>query len=354
MKALVLAGGSGIRLRPFSYSMPKQLIPVANRPVIEHCLGTLRGAGITDIAMVIGENGRDIEAALGDGTGYGVRITYLPQDRPRGLAHCVLLAADLLGDDDFVMYLGDNVLVGDVAGVIDGFRDARPAAQLMLTKVADPREYGVAELDASGRVTGLQEKPAWPRSNLAVMGLYLFSPAIHEATRSISASARGELEITDAIQWLIDRDHRVLGAEFSGYWKDTGRVDDVLECNRMLLGQLERRVLGDVDAASRLEGAVVLEPGVRVERSHLVGPLIVGAGSEVCDSYVGPYTAVGRNCRLRSAGMENSILLDGASVHDLRGLAGSVIGRCADVRLADEAGSRRRLVIGDHTEVRVA
>jgi glucose-1-phosphate thymidylyltransferase len=354
MKALVLAGGSGTRLRPFSYSMPKQLIPVANRPVLEHCLIAIRDAGVTEIGVIVGTRGSEIRAAVGDGTGIGVRITYIEQDAPRGLAHCVLLAADFLGEDDFVMYLGDNVVVGGVAGFAEEFRAGRPDAKLLLAKVADPREYGVAELDPHQRVIGLQEKPLHPRSNLAVMGVYFFTPAIHEAVRAITPSARGELEITDAIRWLVDQGRRVEGSEFTGYWKDTGRVDDVLECNRVLLGQIRPRTAGFVDDSSEIEGQVVIEAGAQVIRSRVVGPVIIGAGSIIEDSYLGPHTSLGRGCRLRGAGLQYSIVLDGVSVQQVRGIFGSLIGRSADVCSAVGAGARHRLVIGDHTRVEVA
>jgi glucose-1-phosphate thymidylyltransferase len=354
MKALVLAGGSGTRLRPFTYSMPKQLIPVANKPVLAHCLTDLRDAGVVEVGMIVNGRGPEIQAAIGDGADLGLRITYIHQEAPLGLAHCVQLARPFLGDADFVMYLGDNVLVGGMARFADEFRARRPAAQLLLSKVIDPREYGVAELDATGRVVGLQEKPPRPRSNLAVMGVYFFTPEVHEAVDRIRPSARGELEITDAIQWLVEHGRQVDGAEFTGYWKDTGRVDDVLECNRVLLGELTRDVRGEVDAASRIEGPVVIEPGAQVIRSRIDGPAIVGAGTVVEDSRVGPYTSLGTDCRLRDAEVRYSIALDHASVQSVRSIVGSIIGRSADVCSAPGIPTGHRLVIGDHTRVEVA
>ncbi|WKU45802.1 glucose-1-phosphate thymidylyltransferase [Streptomyces sp. VNUA116] len=352
MKALILSGGMGTRLRPFTYSMPKQLVPVANKPILVHCLENVRDIGVRDVAVVVGDRSEAVRAVVGDGSAYGLNVTYLQQEAPLGLAHAVSIAEEFLGDDDFVMYLGDNVLAEGIAESARSFRAGRPAAQLLLTKVADPRSYGVAEVDAEGRVTALVEKPQQPRSDLAVVGVYFFTAAVHEAVRAIKPSARGELEITDAIQYLVERGDRVVADEYAGYWKDTGSPDDLLDCNRLLLGRLGRAVDGEVDAASTVEGPVVVEAGAVVERSRLVGPLIVGAGSVVRDSELGPYTALGRDCVLDGAGIGNSIVLDGVSIQNVRGLSGSLIGRSAAVRAGEAAA--RRLIIGDHTQAEVA
>ncbi|MEU3823952.1 glucose-1-phosphate thymidylyltransferase [Streptomyces sp. SID486] len=352
MKALILSGGMGTRLRPFTYSMPKQLVPVANKPILVHCLENVRAIGVEDVAVVVGDRGPEIRAVVGDGSAYGLNITYLRQEAPLGLAHAVSIAEEFLGDDDFVMYLGDNVLAEGIAESARAFHAGRPAAQLLLTKVADPRAYGVAEVDAEGRVLALVEKPQQPRSDLAVIGVYFFTAAVHDAVRAIEPSARGELEITDAIQYLVERGDRVVADEYAGYWKDTGSPDDLLDCNRLLLGRLGHGVHGQVDAASTVEGPVLVEAGAVVERSRLVGPLIVGAGSVVRDSELGPYTALGRDCALDGAGIGDSIVLDGVSIQNVRGLSGSIIGRSAAVRGGEAAG--RRLIIGDHTRAEVA
>ncbi|MGP4115177.1 glucose-1-phosphate thymidylyltransferase [Streptomyces sp. 4N509B] len=355
MKALVLSGGAGTRLRPFSHSMPKQLIPVANQPVLVHVLQAVRGLGITEIGIVVGDRGSEIAEVLGDGSRFGVSITYLPQDKPRGLAHAVAIARDFLGDDDFVMYLGDNMLIGGVTRIGEEFAATRPAAQLVVQKVADPTSFGVAELADDGTVLRLVEKPREPRSDLALIGVYFFTAAIHEAVAAIEPSARGELEITDAVQWLVERGETVRASEYTGYWKDTGRVEDVLECNRWLLEGLRRTVAEDtVDAASELVGEVVVEPGARVVRSRIEGPALIGAGSLVEDSHVGPHTAIGRECVLRRARVEYSITLDGASVTDVESLYGSVIGRSATVDQSQGPGRSHRLVVGDHSRVEVA
>jgi glucose-1-phosphate thymidylyltransferase len=353
MKALVLSGGAGTRLRPFSYSMPKQLIPIANKPVLEHVVDNIRALGVSEIAIIVGEWAPQIAAVLGDGARLGVRITYLRQERPLGLAHCVALAGDFLGADDFVMYLGDNVLPQGVVEIGEQFQARRPAAHIAVYKVADPRAFGVAELDADGAVRRLVEKPQQPRSDLAVMGVYFFTSAVHEAVAAIRPSARGELEITDAIQWLVDNGFDVRASEYGGYWKDTGNVDDVLDCNRELLDGIQRSVAGEIDDAV-LVGQVVVEPGARVVRSRIHGPAIIGAGSLIEDGYVGPYTSIGRDCVLRNTHIVYSIALDGATVCQVRGLRGSLIGRSAMVGSAAQDAVHHRLVIGDHTRIEVA
>jgi glucose-1-phosphate thymidylyltransferase len=353
MKALVLAGGSGTRLRPFSYSMPKQLIPIANKPVLVHCLESLAAIGVQEVGVIVGDRSAEIQASIGDGAELGLRITYIQQDQPRGLAHCVRIARPFLGDDDFVMYLGDNMLVGGIGALADEFHRVRPVVQVAVTKVEDPREYGVAEVAADGRVTALVEKPQFPRTDLAVIGVYFFTPEIHSAVRRIEPSARGELEITDAIALLVSEDRPVYAGRFEGYWKDTGRVDDVLDCNRELLGAVERRIDGDVDSASEIIGDVVIEPGARVVRSRIVGPAMIAAGSVVEDSDLGPDITVGRDCVLRGAGVSQSIVLDGVKVYRVRGIHQSIIGRGARV-YAVPRDTRQRLVLGDHTEMGIA
>ncbi|RKE21279.1 glucose-1-phosphate thymidylyltransferase [Streptomyces sp. TLI_171] len=354
MKALVLSGGSGTRLRPFTYSMPKQLIPIANRPVLEHVLQNIREIGVTEIGVIVGDRRPAIEAVLGDGSRLGVQITYIDQEQPLGLAHCVSLAREFLGEDDFVMYLGDNMLPGGVVAIAEDFRDRRPAAQVVVYKVADPRAFGVAEVAADGTVLRLVEKPQQPRTDLALIGVYFFTPAIHKAVAEIEPSARGELEITDAIQWLVSAGEQVGASEYHGYWKDTGRVEDILDCNRELLNGLVGSVQGEVDADSVLIGNVLIEPGARVVRSRIEGPAVVGAGSLIEDSFVGPYASIGKDCVLHSTHVDYSIALDGATVSRVSGVHGSLIGRSAAVTGVHSATRHHRLVVGDHTQVEVA
>ncbi|HCT78969.1 MAG TPA: glucose-1-phosphate thymidylyltransferase [Micromonosporaceae bacterium] len=353
MKALVLAGGAGTRLRPFSYSMPKQLMPIANKPVLVHIVETLREIAVKQIGIVVGTHADEIRAVLGDGSAFNVEISYIVQDAPRGLAHCVQIARGFLGDDDFVMYLGDNILPEGVAEVAEEFHRDRPAAQVVLHKVPDPQAFGVAEVDPSGWVTALVEKPKEPRSDLALIGVYFFTPAIHQAVAAIKPSARGELEITDAIQWLVSSGWKVRGHVYSGFWKDTGNVEDLLECNREVLDGLRSSIAGEFDRSTQFSGPVVLEAGAKVTRSRIVGPAIIGAGSVVEDSYVGPHTTVGRDCVLRQTSIDYSILLSGAKIHQVRAVYGSIIGRSAIVSASPGTG-RHRLVIGDHTSLEVA
>ncbi|WP_352244376.1 glucose-1-phosphate thymidylyltransferase [Microtetraspora sp. NBRC 13810] len=349
----MLAGGSGTRLRPFSHSLPKQLIPIANKPVLEHVLGNIRDLGITDIGVIVGDRAGDIVNAIGDGTRFGAWVTYISQPEPLGLAHCVRLARDFLADDDFVMYLGDNMLPDGVADIAREFMATRPAAQVVVHKVSDPESYGVAELAPDGAVERLVEKPKEPSSDLALIGVYFFTPAVHTAVAAIEPSDRGELEITDAIQWLVESGHDVRAREYTGYWKDTGRVDDVLECNRRLLDGLRPAVLGQVDDASVLTGQVVVEAGARVIRSRIEGPAIIGAGSLVEDSHVGRYTSIARDCELRQASIRSSIVLESATITMLHDVCDSLIGRSASVGSPD-GGAGHRLIVGDHTRVEVA
>ncbi|MEV0201934.1 glucose-1-phosphate thymidylyltransferase [Nonomuraea sp. NPDC050691] len=354
MKGLVLAGGSGTRLRPITHTSAKQLVPVANKPVLFYCLEAIAAAGVSEIGIIVGETHAEIEAAVGDGSRFGVEVTYLHQHAPLGLAHAVLIARDYLGDDDFVMYLGDNFLLGGIDDLVERFTRDRPSAQIMLTRVSDPRQFGVAVLDASGRVTGLEEKPREPKSDLALVGVYLFTPDIHEVVADLKPSARGELEISDAIQRLIDDGRRVESLVVSGYWKDTGNVTDMLEVNRLVLESLEGRTDGRVDEDSELIGRVVVEDGAVVERSRVLGPAIIGAGSLVSGSYVGPFTSISRDCAIVDSEIEYSIVLPRSSITGVSRVEGSLIGH--DVQVTPAAGAPRahRLVLGDHSRVRMS
>ena len=354
MKALVLSGGSGSRLRPITHTSAKQLLPVANKPVLFYGLEAIAAAGITDVGIVVGDTGPAIRAAVGDGSSFGINVTYLRQDAPRGLAHAVLIARAYLGDDDFVMYLGDNFIVGGISGLVEQFAAERPDAQIMLTRVADPRQFGVAERDDAGQVVRLTEKPAQPRSDLALVGVYLFTPAVHAAVAGLTPSRRGELEITEALQALIDTGHKVKSTIISGYWKDTGNVTDMLEVNRMVLESLQLRQLGTVDEASEIIGRVAIDPGARVSGSRIVGPVIIGAGAEVSGSYVGPFTSVGPGCVIADSEIEYSIVLRGASVRGVRRIEASLIGHEVEVTPAPRAPRAHRLLLGDHSKVQIS
>ncbi len=354
MKALVLSGGSGSRLRPITHTSAKQLLPVANKPVLFYGLEAIRDAGITNVGIVVGDTAPAIREAVGDGSAFGLNVTYLPQEAPLGLAHAVLIAREYLGDDDFVMYLGDNFIVGGIASLVDEFRTGRPDAQIMLTQVADPRQFGVAELDADGEVTGLEEKPREPKSDLALVGVYIFTPAVHEAVAQLKPSWRGELEITEAISWLLDNGRKVRSTTITGYWKDTGNVADMLEVNRMVLESIEPRCEGMVDEACELIGRVVIESGAEVTGSRIVGPVIVGGGTRVSSSYLGPFTSVARDCTITDSEIEYSILLRGASIQGVRRIEASLIGHDVEVTPAPRIPKAHRLVLGDHSKVQIS
>lgn len=334
----------------------KQLVPVANKPVLFYALESIAAAGITEVGVVLGPNMDDITSAVGDGSKFGMDVTYIRQEQPLGLAHAVLISQDFLAEDDFLMYLGDNYLSGGVARFLDTFGRDRPAAQLLVTPVPDPRAFGVAELDPEGRVISLEEKPAEPRSDLAVTGVYLFTPAIHCAVREIKPSARGELEITHAVQWLIDTDRSVKAVVNTGYWRDTGNIEDMLEVNRHVLDTSppERRIAGEVDAESVLIGSVRVDAGARIVRSRIEGPAAIGPGTHITDSRIGPHTAIAKGCRIDSSSIEFSIVLDGSAVQGIRTIHSSLIGRHTVVTSAPDIGSRHRLVLGDHTQVTLA
>ncbi|WP_182907163.1 glucose-1-phosphate thymidylyltransferase [Microbispora sp. H13382] len=353
MKALVLAGGSGTRLRPITHTRAKQLVPVANKPVLFYGLESIAAAGISEVGIVVGDTQDEIEAAVGDGSRFGLQASYLRQEAPLGLAHAVLIARDYLGDDDFVMYLGDNFIVGGIESLVGRFRERRPSAQIMLTRVSDPRQFGVAELAGDGRVVGLEEKPREPKSDLALVGVYLFTRAIHDAVAELKPSWRGELEITDAIQWLIDAGHEVEPAVISGYWKDTGNVADMLEVNRLVLESLERRVDGDAEDCE-LIGRVVVEAGASVRRSRIVGPVVVGAGTVVDRSYVGPFTSIGADCVVSGSEIEYSIVLARSSIEGVRRIEASLIGHDVEITPAPDTPKAHRLVLGDHSRVQIS
>jgi glucose-1-phosphate thymidylyltransferase len=354
VKALVLSGGAGTRLRPITHTSAKQLVPVANKPVLFYGLEAIAEAGISEVGIVVGDTADEIREAVGDGSLFGIKVTYIPQEAPLGLAHAVLIAQEFLGDDDFVMYLGDNFIVGGITGLVEGFRAERPDAQILLTKVPNPTSFGVAELDGGGRVVGLEEKPKQPKSDLALVGVYLFTPAIHEAVRSIEPSWRGELEITHAIQWLIDGKRDVRSTTISGYWKDTGNVTDMLEVNRSVLETVEPLNAGTVDEDSEIIGRVRIEQGARVSGSRIVGPAIIGAGAVVNDAYIGPFTSVSENCRIEDSEIEYSIVLRGSSVTGVRRVEASLIGRDVEVTPAPRNPKAHRLVLGDHSKVQIS
>ena len=365
MKGLILSGGAGTRLRPITHTSAKQLVPVANKPILFYGLEHMIAAGIRDFGIVVGDTSAEIMAAVGDGSRWGVDVTYIQQEAPLGLGHCVLISQEFLGDDDFIVYLGDNMIQQGVAGFVERFEAAQrqadeptldgdhraPSAQILLCPVPDPQRFGVAEVDASGHVVRLVEKPEDPPSNLALAGVYLFTPAIHEAVRSIAPSPRGELEITDAIQWLIDNDHRVIHEILEGWWLDTGKKDPLLESNRRVLESLEPRVDGKVDDASHVDGRVVIEEGAELVGSRVRGPAIIGARTRIVDSYVGPFTAVADDCEIIDSEVEHSVILEHSRIVGVPRLTDSLIGRYVEVLRSGERPSATRLMLGDHCTI---
>ena len=354
MKALILAGGAGTRLRPITHTSAKQLVPVANKPILFYGLEQMAEAGIVEVGMVVGDTEEEIRAAVGDGSTWGLKVTYIPQDAPLGLAHCVLIAHDFLGDDDFVMYLGDNLLRQGVKAFVDRFEaDGRShsVAQILLARVPDPQRFGVAEIGPDGEVLRLVEKPEDPPSDLALVGVYLFGPTIHQAVRAIKPSGRGELEITDAIQWLLDNGYRVAHQVVDGWWIDTGKLDALLEGNRLILETLDQRVEGAVDADSRIEGRVVICQGAEVVASTIRGPAIIGPGTRIEHSFVGPFTSIAERCVVLRSEIEHSVILEDSRIVDIPRVEDSLIGKQVVVTRSARRPRANRFMLGDHSQV---
>ena len=350
MKGLVLSGGAGTRLRPITHTSAKQLVPVANKPVLFYGLEAMRAAGIDDVGIVVGETRAEIEAAVGDGSRFGLRVTYLPQEAPLGLAHAVLIAEEFLGDSPFVMYLGDNLLKEGIAPFVRDFERSEPDALILLQRVKDPSEYGIAELQ-DGRVVQLVEKPSEPRSDLALVGVYLFTPAVFESVKAITPSARGELEITDAIQHMIDRGLRVEPHTVTGWWKDTGKLEDMLAANRLILSTIESDLRGEV-VESTLEGPVQVGEGSLIERCTVRGPVVIGAGCRLSDTFVGPYTAISDGVVVEHAEIEHSIILENSRISRLGArMADSLIGRDCVIAHSEALPVAYRFMVGDSSQI---
>jgi len=351
VKALVLSGGAGTRLRPITHTSAKQLVPVGNKPILEFGLEAIRDAGISDVGIIVGETHEEIRAHVGDGSRFGIRATYVHQPLPLGLAHAVLTAADYLGEDDFVMYLGDNLIAGGIADFVRSFEARRPSAQILLARVRDPERFGVAELAPDGSVSALVEKPANPRSDLALVGVYLFSHRILDAARSIKPSDRGELEITDAIQWLLDQGDHVASTVIDGWWKDTGKRYDLLEANRIVLDTLEPLVAGTIDADSEVQGRVVIEEGAELISSFVRGPAIIGRNTRLVNTFIGPYTSVYHSCVVENSEIEHSIVLEETTIRDIRRIEDALIGKQVQVGVGTRKPRAYRLMLGDHSNV---
>ena len=353
MRGLILSGGKGTRLRPITHTSAKQLVPVANKPVLFYGIEAMAAAGIREVGIIIApETGGEIREAAGDGSRFGVSIEYIEQEEPLGLAHAVLTAEPYLRDSPFVMYLGDNLLRDGIVELVETFRTEQPDALILLTPVPDPEHYGVAELE-NGRVSRLVEKPKEPRTDLALVGVYMFTPSIFEAARAIEPSWRGELEITDAIQTLVDRGRRVDPHIVHGWWKDTGQVQDMLEANRLILDDLMEQIDGEL-IDSRVEGRVAIAEGARLERATVRGPAIVGRGTRVTDAYIGPYTAIGDDVTIQRAELEHSIVLSGSAITDLEyRIEASLIGKNVRIGRGPALPKAYRFVVGDNADVQI-
>ena len=353
MKGLILSGGKGTRLRPLTHTAAKQLVPVANKPILFYGIEALRKAGITEVGIVVGDTWKEIQDTLGDGSAFDIKISYIRQEEPLGLAHAVLTARPYLGNDRFVMFLGDNLIKNGIASQVQAFRDESPNSQILLARVPRPQEFGVAEIEG-GKVVRLTEKPQDPKSDLALVGVYMFDENIFRAAENIKPSWRNELEITDAIQWLIDAGLDVRWREIDGWWKDTGKLDDMLEANRIILGDLERNIGGEVDAESRLDGPVVVGKGARVVKSMLRGPCIIGENCLIEESYVGPFTSIYYEVEIVRSEIEHSIVLERSVIRDSGArIESSLLGK--DVRIERAPGVPRamRFMVGDSSRIEI-
>ena len=351
MKGLILSGGKGTRLRPLTFTQAKQLVPVANKPVLFYGIEALKEAGIGDLGIIVGDTKDEIKEAAGDGSRWGIRITYIEQEAPLGLAHAVKISEDFLKDEPFVMYLGDNILKSGIKSLVEEFKEKKPNSLILLTEVPDPRLFGVAELK-NGKVVRLVEKPKKPVSNLALVGVYMFDFHVFEAVNAIKPSWRNELEITDSIQYLVDHGYEVHPHLVSGWWKDTGKIEDILEANRLILESIDGKIQGKVDKTSRISGQVIIEKGVVVQKSIIRGPAIIGAETEIIDSYIGPFTAVQDRCRIIQTEIEHSIVLEGSEIRDVGSrIDESLIGREVKIYKCPPKPSAYRLMVGDKSEI---
>lgn len=351
MKALILSGGHGTRLRPLTYSQQKQLIPVANKPVLFYAIEDVIEAGIRDVGIIIGPN-KDQVIETVKSADWDANIEFIYQGDPLGLAHTILVAEEFLRDEEFVMYLGDNILKDGIVEHAQRFKELNPDSLILLTEVDEPQRFGVAELDEKGRVKRLIEKPRVPPSNYALVGVYFFKPVIIEACKSIKPSWRNELEITDAIQWLVENGYRVETSIVKGWWKDTGKPEDILEANRLVLDDIEPKIEGEIDSTSKVIGRVVIGEGTKIKNNSTIkGPCIIGKNCIISNSYVGPYTSIGDNCEIIDTEIEDSVVMEGCKLVGIRTIVESLIGR--NVRIHEHTARPKgyRFVVGDRSSI---
>lgn len=349
----MLSGGRGTRLRPLTHTAAKQLVPVANRPILFYVLDNLRAAGVNQIGIVISpETGQAIQQAVGDGDRWGLSIEYILQTEPLGLAHAVQVARRFLQQDPFIMYLGDNLIGSTISKFCEQFEASKGDAMILLKEVASPSSFGIAEVDGAGRVMGLVEKPKEPKSNLALVGIYIFSHKIHQAIELIQPSWRGELEITDAIQCLLHSGGNVLSSRIEGWWLDTGKKDDLLSANTIVLDDwIQRAIYGEIDAESIVTGRVQLGKNSKIVRSKIRGPVVIGENVYIEDSFVGPFTSIGDRCKICSSVLEHCVFLESATIKNVDRLEDSLIGKNSAVMKKSGIHQAYRFMIGDDSEV---
>ncbi len=353
MKALILSGGKGTRLRPITYTSAKQLIPVANKPILFYGIEAIKEAGIDDFGIIVGDTKEEIKEAIGDGSKWKIKVTYIEQEAPLGLAHAVKIAQPYLQDTPFIMYLGDNLLKEGVKEFVQKFKDKKPNALILLTPVSNPESFGVAELDELGRVKRLVEKPEKPKSNLALVGVYLFDKNIFKAVKAIKPSRRCELEITDAIQWLLNKGYTVESHKVNGWWKDTGKPEDVLSANRLILESIEKDINGEV-IDSTIEGKVIIEEGAKVIKSIIRGPVIIGENTKIINSYIGPFTSINSEVTIERSEIENSIVMKRSVIKNLkRRIDESLIGREVKIFASSRKPMVNRFILGERSQVEV-
>ena len=350
MKALVLSGGKGTRLRPITHTSAKQIVPIANKPILFYGLEAIAESGIREVGIVVGDTKKEIMLAVGSGEKWGLKVTFIEQEAPLGLAHAVKISESFLKDDQFVMYLGDNLIKDGIASLVHDFEREKPNAQIMLAKVKNPQQFGVAEIK-DGKIIRLVEKPKNPQSDLALVGVYLFDKTIYKAVNSIKPSLRGELEITDAIQYLVEKGYSVKPCIIAGWWKDTGKLEDLLEANREILEIKDPLISGEVDEASKIEGRVVIEKGAKLINSIVRGPSIIGENSSIVNSYVGPFTSVYKNVIIKDSEIDNSIILENTVIENIVRIEGSLVGQNVHIHKSEKKPKAYRIMVGDSSMI---
>jgi len=354
VKALIASGGRGTRLRPLTHTQNKHLIPIANKPILHYAIEAAVEAGIRQIGIVCNSDSREVPDAIGNGKKWGVKISYIPQKAPLGLAHVVKISQKFIGKEDFIFYLGDNMVVGGVKRFIDEFEKSDCNCFLTLAKVKDPERFGVPVIK-NGKIIKVEEKPKMPKSQYAVAGIYIYDSKIFEAVKNIKPSQRGELEISDAHTYLIEKGYKIGYSEITGWWKDTGKPSDLLEANRLVLDNVQPRIEGEVDKSSNIAGKVILEPGSKVINSLIRGPVIIGSNTVIENSYIGPFTSIGNNNIVRNSEVEYSIVLGDCKILNVKiRIEGSILGN--EVEIVEACGKPlvHRFMIGDQSRVEVA